>query len=91
MLVGLFKVLVNVVHIYVSHCSLYPVPFCPIIIVTLLYYVFVCTDINECTSGTHNCTRLQMCENTAGSFICSCITGYRPSMTSPLRCEGKPL
>ena len=31
-------------------------------------------DINECSAGTHNCG--QVCTNTAGSFTCSCNSGY---------------
>ena len=31
-------------------------------------------DINECVLGTSGCT--QLCNNTAGSYICSCSTGY---------------
>ena len=31
-------------------------------------------DINECLLGTSDCA--QLCNNTAGSYICSCNTGY---------------
>jgi len=49
-----------------------------------------CTDINECDSAAeNNCTELQSCMNNPGSFSCSCLTGYRPSSTSPLFCEGE--
>ena len=50
----------------------------------LLVYVLLATsnysiisfssDINECTSRSHNC--VQVCTNTAGSFTCSCNSGY---------------
>ena len=32
-------------------------------------------DINECTTGTHQCAH--NCQNTIGSYTCSCRTGYR--------------
>nr|CAB3231613.1 C-type lectin domain family 4 member F-like [Phallusia mammillata] len=33
-------------------------------------------DINECTSGTHNCHQYATCINTVGSFQCSCNANY---------------
>ena len=33
-------------------------------------------DIDECTTGTHNCTQNQQCVNSPGSFVCECISGY---------------
>ena len=35
-----------------------------------------CTDINECTLTTDNCSEDAVCLNTAGSFVCSCNPGY---------------
>lgn len=36
-----------------------------------------CTDINECTEGTHACNWLHgICTNTEGSYVCSCQPGY---------------
>ena len=44
----------------------------------LLLHIMRCrytaSDINECTSRAHNCA--QVCTNTAGSFTCSCNSGY---------------
>ena len=37
----------------------------------------LCTDIDECRLGTHQCA--QNCSNTVGSYTCSCRTGYRLS------------
>ena len=31
-------------------------------------------DINECASNNGNCS--QICSNTVGSYMCSCMTGY---------------
>jgi hypothetical protein len=36
----------------------------------------VCTDDDECTLGTHNCDDNATCNNTDGSFNCSCNAGY---------------
>ncbi|XP_057298171.1 SCO-spondin-like isoform X3 [Hydractinia symbiolongicarpus] len=35
-----------------------------------------CTNINECTSGTHDCSPNANCFDTQGSFICTCQTFY---------------
>ena len=44
------------------------------------------TDVNECLEGTNNC--LQECDNTAGSFKCSCFPGYEGGGNI---CTGKSL
>ena len=33
-------------------------------------------DIDECKVG-HNCSQLQVCTNTPGSYNCSCSEGYQ--------------
>jgi cysteine-rich repeat protein len=40
-----------------------------------------CTDIDECTSGTHNCHPDAQCNNNNGSFTCLCLDGYRDAPT----------
>ncbi len=39
-----------------------------------------CEDVNECSSGQHDCLESQRCDNTMGSFTCvrftACGTGY---------------
>ena len=37
----------------------------------------LCTDLNECDINNGGCD--QICENTAGSFRCSCRPGYNES------------
>ena len=49
----------------------------------LLLYCFI--DIDECSEDVHNCA--QLCSNTAGSFTCSCQSGYRIS-TDDRQCTG---
>ncbi|XP_004609261.2 EGF-containing fibulin-like extracellular matrix protein 1 isoform X2 [Sorex araneus] len=36
-----------------------------------------CQDIDECTSGVHNCRGDQLCINLRGSFSCQCPPGYQ--------------
>ena len=46
----------------------------PTIIKNMLeVFPFICLDINECLLGTTGCT--QICNNTVGSYTCSCNTG----------------
>ena len=47
---------------------------------------FLYSDINECSSGTHNCS--QVCVNNDGGFSCSCYEGYRLG-NDRISCEGK--
>ena len=42
-------------------------------------------DINECEVGTDNCHADATCENTIGSFTCTCNTGYEGDGVT---CEG---
>ena len=45
------------------------------------------TDINECGTGNGGCE--QMCNNTVGSYLCTCRAGYQRNLTSPYGCIGK--
>ena len=45
-------------------------------------------DLDECTSGTHNCNSNAACTNTAGSFTCACNVGYTGPGTT---CTGMSL
>ncbi|XP_052807842.1 mucin-like protein [Mya arenaria] len=41
-----------------------------------------CTDIDECTTGQHNCHRNANCTNIIGGFKCICKNGYDDMATS---------
>ena len=38
------------------------------------YYYYYCADIDECATDQANCS--QSCNNTIGSYQCSCNEGY---------------
>ena len=46
----------------------------------------VCTDIDECDTNTSTCE--QLCSNTIGGFVCSCMDGYRLNITDNSTCDG---
>ena len=33
-------------------------------------------DIDECSTGEHNCTHNQQCVNKPGDYQCECVSGY---------------
>ena len=45
-------------------------------------------DIDECSTGDHNCTQNQQCVNMPGTFICECVSGYE--LVNGI-CEGNQL
>ena len=47
---------------------------------------FILTDIDECSTTTHNCNLNANCANTDGSFKCVCKEGYTGDGMS---CSGK--
>ena len=49
------------------------------------HYSFLSSDINECVLGTNNCN--QNCNNTIGSYYCSCDPGYH-LLNHPHICSG---
>ena len=44
------------------------------------------SDINECTANVHNCDANAFCNNTEGSYKCTCSPGYDGNGIS---CTGK--
>uniref|UniRef100_A0A4D5RTH0 Putative lipophorin receptor n=1 Tax=Ixodes scapularis TaxID=6945 RepID=A0A4D5RTH0_IXOSC len=47
----------------------------------------ICVDVNECTSGQHNCHVHAECMNLEGSFACRCRPGYNGD---GVNCQGEP-
>jgi len=41
-----------------------------------------CVDIDECSSGLHDCGNGMMCENTLGGYNCVCPPGFKASSTN---------
>ena len=39
-------------------------------------YEYLCSDINECASGAHDCSTTAICTNTPGSYQCTCRPFY---------------
>ena len=42
-----------------------------------IYVSLLFSDIDECSSKTHDCDRTALCKNTEGSFSCTCKPGYK--------------
>jgi len=60
-----------------------------ILLATYIHHALHPLDIDECAeanTGLNNCE--QNCNNTVGSFECSCRQGYQPVEGAPNRCEG---
>ena len=41
-----------------------------------LFFLMLFVDLNECTMNTHNCNAKNYCNNTVGSFTCTCKPGF---------------
>lgn len=57
-----------------------------IVMLDRIPYTSLLTDINECANVNGNCA--QVCTNTVGSYICSCVTGYELDADTRT-CDGK--
>ena len=55
---------------------------------TRKFTLFSLTDKDECISGQHNCHLNGVCENTPGSFKCTCKTGFTGN---GITCSGKKI
>ena len=51
-----------------------------------LFYYFFFSDFDECANNTDNCDVNAYCNNTVGSFNCTCNSGYTGNGTT---CAGK--
>lgn len=48
---------------------------------------FSCPDIDECATGSHQCSHT--CQNTVGSYTCTCPTGY--TLSNGRVCTGESI
>ena len=46
-----------------------------------------CTDIDECTEGSHDCDSHATCANTIGSHDCTCTVGFTGNGISCGQCD----
>lgn len=54
---------------------------CPTLVTTIFFFIhvlFSIVDVDECKSSeTNECGLNALCNNTEGSYICSCVSGYQ--------------
>ena len=55
-------------------------------IATVCNNINIDVDIDECELEQHNCGAHAACNNTAGSYNCTCISGYEGD---GINCSGK--
>ena len=49
--------------------------------------IILSSDINECELNSSLCGQNSMCENTEGSFLCTCSAGFQ-LITETHQCQG---
>ena len=53
---------------------------------SVILITFLHSDVDECSTGTHNCDSNASCTNTYGSFACACNSGFSGNGNT---CSGK--
>ena len=56
--------------------------------IKMIVIAYFISDINECSANNGDC--LQLCTNTNGSYVCSCVLGYQLSADNQT-CNGNQL
>ena len=84
MLYGLHKrqTIVQLLHTFIPFSKWYVLLF-PFLCKFMFLFSFFSLDINECSSNP--CHQNATCQNTIGSFVCTCDDGYTGNGTD---CQG---
>ena len=57
---------------------------------TVIKEIFFCSDVDECSSGEHNCDQdSEECRNMPGGFTCDCRKGFRRDGDKCVKKKGK--
>jgi hypothetical protein len=47
-----------------------------VLYISIMSIVVNFLDIDECSEGSHNCSKYAKCKNSHGGYSCECHTGY---------------